>query len=106
MPYCDLNIEDPKKKGDVDIITRKNKIGYYIQLPKIVGSGSNKFGQYNSQIIQNNYYIEERKREVEDRKKEETRILYVAMTRAIQKIIYFANSEVKTMSWQKLIKGD
>lgn len=106
MPYCDLNIEDPKKKGYVDIITRKNKIGYYIQLPKITGATSNKVGQYNNQIIQNNYYKEERKTEVEDRKKEETRILYVAMTRAIQKFIYFDNSQVKHMSWQRIIKGD
>lgn len=106
MPYCDLNIEDPKKKGYVDIITRKNKIGYYIQLPKITGATSNKVGQYNNQIIQNNYYKEERKTEVEDRKKEETRILYVAMTRAIQKFIYFDNNKAKHMSWQRIIKGD
>lgn len=106
MPYCDFNIEDPRKRGYVDIITRKNKIGYYIQLPRITGSSTNKEGQYNSQIIQNNYYKEERKTEVEDRKKEETRILYVAMTRAIQKVIYFNNDKVKNMSWQKLIKGD
>ena len=106
MPYCDLNIEDPKKKGYVDIITRKNKIGYYIQLPKITGATSNKVGQYNNQIIQNTYYKEERQTEVEDRKKEETRILYVAMTRAIQKFIYFDNNKAKHMSWQRIIKGD
>ena len=106
IPYCDLNIEDPKKKGYVDIITRKNKIGYYIQLPKITGASSNKLGHYNSQVIQNNYYMEERKTEIEDRKKEETRILYVAMTRAIQQFIYFDNNKVNNMSWKKLIKGD
>ena len=106
IPYCDLNIEDPKKKGYVDLITRKNKIGYYIQLPKITGASSNKLCNYNSLIIQNNYYMEERKTEIEDRKKEETRILYVAMTRAIQQMIYFDNSKVNNMSWQKLIKGD
>lgn len=105
IPYCDFNIEDSRKKGYVDIITRKNKIGYHIQIPKITGANT-KLKQSNNEIIQNNYYTEERKTEVEDRKKEETRILYVAMTRAIQKFIYFENDEIKNMSWQKLIKGD
>ena len=43
--------------------------------------------------------MEERKTEIEDRKKEETRILYVAMTRAIQQFIYFDNNKVNNMSW-------
>ena len=106
MPYCDKNIEDPKKKGYVDIITRKNKIGYYISIPKATSFNKNKSGNYDLEVIQNNYYIEERKTEVEDRKKEETRILYVAMTRSIQKFIYFNNGETKHMSWERLIKGD
>ena len=56
--------------------------------------------------LQNNYYKEERKTEVEDRKREETRILYVAMTRAIKKFVYFEKKDVKDITWQSLIKGE
>ena len=106
MPYCSTNIADSRKKGYVDIITRNNKVGYYLQLPKIAGISKGKEGGFNAQIIQNNYYKEERKTEVEDRKREETRILYVAMTRAIKKFVYFEKKDVKDITWQSLIKGE
>ena len=106
MPYCSTNIADSRKKGYVDIITRNNKVGYYLQLPKIAGISKGKEGGFNAQIIQNNYYKEERKTEVEDRKREETRILYVAMTRAIKEFVYFEKKDVKDITWQSLIKGE
>lgn len=106
MPYCSTNIADSKKKGYVDIITRENKVGYFIQLPKISGITKNEEGSFNAHIIQNNYYKEERKTEVEDRKKEETRILYVAMTRAKKQFIYFEQKDSKNITWQSLIKGE
>lgn len=106
MPYCSTNIADAKKKGYVDIITRENKVGYFIQLPKISGMTKNEEGTFNAHIIQNNYYKDERKTEVEDRKKEETRILYVAMTRAKKQFIYFEKKDSKNITWQSLIKGE
>lgn len=106
MPYCSTNIADPRKKGYVDIITRNNKVGYYLQLPKISGVSKGKECGFNAQIIQNNYYKEERKTEIEDRKREETRILYVAMTRAIKEFVYFEKKDIKDITWQSLIKGE
>ena len=106
MPYCSTNIADPRKKGYVDIITRNNKVGYYLQLPKISGVSKGKECGFNVQIIQNNYYKEERKTEIEDRKREETRILYVAMTRAIKEFVYFEKKDIKDITWQSLIKGE
>lgn len=97
LPYCDFNIISSVDKGDVDLIYSNGKIGY-----KIKGSDRRKI------IFENNLYKELRKDEVDDRIKEETRILYVALTRAIKRVIHFTDKDKissKTLSWTSLIKS-
>lgn len=112
MPYCNANISDTKKTGLVDVIVNKNKVGYKMKFKK-----SYEHGKFKVDVIQNNYYESQNKMEIKDRLKEETRILYVAMTRTKQKFIFFNDNndnyeehkkyeEEDIFTWQKLIKGE
>lgn len=75
MPYINFDISCKKPKGDVDVIYLNHQVGYYIK------------GENTRDIIQNDIYETYIKGEAEDRKKEETRILYVALTRAIRRVV-------------------
>lgn len=95
LPFCDFNIADPKPKGDVDLIYVGNDIGY-----RILGN--------NRKIeFENDLYQIFKDDEIIDRMHEETRILYVALTRAIKRIIVFSNpalAEKDIQCWDRMIK--
>jgi ATP-dependent exoDNAse (exonuclease V) beta subunit len=108
MPYCDEELTSTRKTGYVDLIVENQKksglkmkytAGYKIVLGK-------KQGDSWLKELKSNLYENQIKNEKEYRKEEETRLLYVAMTRAIKNYIYFNNSSSnKKDTWQNLIKG-
>ena len=95
LPYCMYAVADTKTKGDVDLIYTGNKVGYSVK-----GDG------YNNAFV-NNYYKQYKKTEFEDRRKEEIRILYVAMTRAIKSLTYFVDDQEsdksKASNWKEML---
>lgn len=97
LPYCEFDISCAKAKGDVDLIYADNKIGYRI-----------KGNDYESTAFENDLYDELKGNEFIDRKHEETRILYVALTRAIKKVIYLTdrkpNKRGYSDCWKKMIE--
>ncbi len=97
LPYCNFDISCSRSKGDVDLIYSGNDIGYRIM------------GNDYKVLFENDLYKNFQKNEVIDRKHEETRILYVALTRAIRKIVYFSNENPNDKKykydWENLIKG-
>lgn len=54
--------------------------------------------------FQNNYYSETI--EKEERSREETRILYVAMTRAVRSFSWIEVEKKQNLSWQSLIEKE
>lgn len=96
LPYCDFDISSARVKGDVDLIYSGNEVGYRVM-------GNN----YKS-VFENDLYKRFQKDELIDRKREETRILYVALTRAIKRIVYFSDntgSRKHANCWDNMIKG-
>lgn len=75
LPYIDFDISCKKTKGDVDLIYLDHKVGYRIK------------GDKQNEVIENDFYKSFAEREAQDRKEEEARILYVALTRAMRRII-------------------
>lgn len=96
LPYCMYEVAGAKTKGDVDLIYTGNKVGYAIK------------GDSNSYSFINSYYKQYKKTEFEDRRKEEIRILYVAMTRAIKSLTYFVDDKEKVKknagNWKEMLK--
>ena len=90
IPYGDFPIDRMKyKKLDVTVIN--NKIGYKVNTD-------------NFQIENSTYKVET---ELTERKREETRNLYVAITRAIRGFCWIDTGEYKNyLTWQKMLKGD
>lgn len=100
LPFCDNNLNDKKIKGSVDIIIEENKVGYSILKDNPYENKPNYLR------IGNNHYYDEREAEFKYKFNEEVRILYVALTRAISKVVYFKNNKMKKMNekrWQDLI---
>ena len=106
MPYTNRRIDDEFKKGysEAIVIEQDNllKIGYRIVLEEKLDP------PYKDKILKNRTYINENQRENESRRKEETRLLYVAMTRAKEIFSYIRLvEESKGLTWSKLIeKGE
>ncbi len=92
LPYCSTPIETIKK-SQLHISTKKvgdrTKVGYSMSLGDDVPPIQNDF--YNENI------------EKAEKSREETRILYVAMTRAIRSFSWINVGHKKTLSWQTLI---
>lgn len=92
LPYCSFAM-DHMKRVDLNVSThhRNNgvEIGYQIKVPE------------RNEKIQNSYFDENVERD--ERKREETRILYVAMTRAIETFSWIVLRDKKSVSWQDLI---
>ena len=97
LPYCEFDISCAKAKGDVDLIYSNNRIGYRI-----------KGNEYNSVAFENDLYDVLKGNEFIDRKHEETRILYVALTRSIKKVVYLTDRASKKRNisdcWKKMIE--
>ena len=79
------------KKAELDVYVEDDKLAYGIK----IGDDANK--KYNS-----NYDISE---EQNERINEESRVLYVALTRAIRNVVWFKDEESKSkISWQRLME--
>lgn len=93
LPYCDWDMGTTDKSPlDVDYSNHKLAYGMKIKRDKRMCKA------YNS-----NYDIRE---ESSLRIQEESRVLYVALTRAIRNIVWLKNTDVhETNSWQKCLEG-
>ena len=95
LPFCSSAI-DYIKKTQLHISTQKNgervNIGYSLN----VGDGASP--------VQNSYYDDDV--EKAEKSREETRILYVAMTRAIRSFSWIELQGKQNLSWQNLIETE
>lgn len=96
LPYMASSIGSLNHKGMTDIIVVGNKIGYSIKNSDFVP-------------ITNDYYQDFKALEADNRKAEEARILYVAMTRAKRRFIFFddfknSGTLAAPKNWQALLR--
>lgn len=95
LPFCSASL-DYIKKAQLHVTTEsvggQNRIGYSLSV-----DGS-------ALTVQNEYYNETT--EKEEKAREETRILYVAMTRAIRSFSWIAIEGKQNLSWQNLIETE
>lgn len=90
MPYMGMDIAS-MKKADLDVYVENDKLAYGIR----IGNEPNK--KYNT-----NYDIAQ---EQNERVNEESRVLYVALTRAIRNVVWMKNVKSKSkISWQNLME--
>ena len=90
MPYMGMDIAS-MKKADLDVYVENDKLAYGIR----IGDEPNK--KYNS-----NYDISQ---EQTERVNEESRVLYVALTRAIRNVVWMKDVKSKCkISWQNLME--
>ena len=95
MPFCSAPI-DFIKKAQLHISTIKDNDALHIGYSLSIGdSGS---------TVQNNYYDEFT--EKSEKAREEARILYVAMTRAIRSFSWIEVAGKKNLCWQNLIETE
>lgn len=94
LPYCSFPI-DKTKKATLHVSTEKHdgktSIGYCINEGNI---GTFQNSNYNSAI------------EIQERSREETRVLYVAMTRAIRSFSWIEIGNNTALNWQNLIEKE
>ena len=95
LPFCSASI-DHIKPSQLHISTEKDGERYHIGYSLRVGESGN--------IIQNDYYDETI--EKAEKSREETRILYVAMTRAIRSFSWIEIQGKQNLSWQNLIETE
>ena len=90
MPYMSMDIAS-MKKADLDVYVENEKLAYGIR----IGDEPNK--KYNS-----NYDVSQ---EQNERVNEESRVLYVALTRAIRNVVWMKDIKSKSkISWQNLME--
>lgn len=87
MPATDEEIDKPHKNG-LEVSYIDGKIGYCLSA--------------NGDQYSNSFY--ETKTEIKEMMMEESRILYVAMTRAIDNFIWFINLDAKGNNWGEMLK--
>lgn len=95
MPFCSASI-DFIKKSQLHISASKNGERYQIGYSLSVGE--------SGETVQNDYYDEII--EKSEKSREETRILYVAMTRAIRSFSWIEIEGKQNLSWQNLIETE
>lgn len=88
MPATDEKIDEPHKNG-LEVSYIDGRIGYCLSA--------------NGKQYSNSFY--ETKTEIKEMMMEESRILYVAMTRAIDNFIWFINLDAKGNNWGELLKN-
>lgn len=93
LPYCSSSINIMKRTDmNVSITNGEDiKVGYQIKIPDDTGT----------LVYQNSYFDESL--EKNERMREEARILYVAMTRAIRTFSWIAFDGKKNKCWQNLL---
>lgn len=96
LPYCSYSINRPKRTDmNVSVLNDEFlKVGYQIRYDV----------DHVPMMFQNDFYDEQL--EKNERMREEARILYVAMTRAIRTFSWIALDGTKNECWQKLIWGE
>ena len=88
IPFTTQRI-DEYKKSLLDVVYDGKKLGYAVKLG-------------NKKVRNNNYNIQE---EVSERVQEESRVLYVALTRAIQSLVWFRDVQNHDgVTWQSLLE--
>ena len=87
MPATDEEIDKPHKNG-LEVSYIDGRIGYCFSA--------------NGNQYSNSFY--ETKTEIKEMMMEESRILYVAMTRAIDNFIWFVNLDAKGNNWGEMLK--
>lgn len=87
MPNTDEEMSKPRKNG-LDISYDDGRIGYCMS--------------YNGEQYYNDFYQVDT--EIEETLMEESRILYVAMTRAINNFIWFKNLDATGNNWGNILK--
>ena len=87
VPETDINIDEPHKDG-LEVSFVDGKIGYCLSAN-------------NEQYCNSNYQT---KTEIQEKMMEESRVLYVAMTRAIDNFIWFYNTDAKGNNWGEMLK--
>ena len=94
LPFCNFDITGEKDRGFVDLIYEDNKVGYRILDPD------------KKEAYTNDIYTEFLKDEAINRQHEETRILYVALTRAKRAIycITPVKDRTKGATWSTKLK--
>jgi ATP-dependent exoDNAse (exonuclease V) beta subunit len=97
LPYMNQFVQSKGYRGQTDLIVLGNDIGYSVK-------------DSEGQIIENNFYRTFKEREALYRRDEEARILYVAMTRAKKRLVYFddggnAGSVANPKNWAALLRG-
>lgn len=102
LPFCDKPLNQKSPYGLSEVMIENKKISYSIQ-------GDNPFedkniNKYNNRI-KNEYFDDEFDEEKNHKLNEEIRILYVALTRAISKVIYFKNLAVNPKGKDKLTQN-
>lgn len=87
LPYLYKNLSENKPKGEVEVIVGDSFIAY-----SIVQDDPLSENRDSKQIIRisNTHFYKEYKEEKIHKFNEEARILYVALTRAISKVVYFS----------------
>ena len=88
LPFTNDRIGVFKQKS-IEVVNMNNKLGYYLS--------------FGNEPIFNNYFNKDN--EIIENYREESRILYVAMTRAINKFVWFKNASVRNSSWGDLLGG-
>lgn len=93
LPYCSASINIMKRTDmNVSVINGdKTRVGYQIKVPDDTGT----------RVYQNSFFDESL--EKNERMREEARILYVAMTRAIRTFSWIALDGKKNKCWQNLL---
>lgn len=95
IPYGYQKIDEIKKNAEVEVMVLDEKIGYRLQY-------KDQENKANTVTIQNSFFNPAK--EGEDRMREETRILYVALTRTIRNFTFFTYSNRREPnSWQGLL---
>lgn len=93
LPYMGKRVTD-SEKTEILIDYKNKKVAWNC---RVKGKGSK---------MRSTYYEELHKLEHENDLKEETRVLYVAMTRAIRRLTILLPEEIKDNTWAALIKGN
>ena len=100
MPYNEKNIRKEQILSITEVLVLdNNKIGFTIKLQD--DPGERNFSRDN--YLVNDYFTNELVDETALRVDEETRILYVALTRAIKRFVYFEKDSNSNLNWQQLI---
>lgn len=100
LPYTSLDLASSKKGGQFDFIIHENN-----EVNEPIKVGYKLFGNNYVGIKTNKYYYDEKEEEKEYRLREETRILYVALTRTEKNLVYFKylNTKPNVECWQNFL---